>query len=248
MMKKTKMLRRQKNHEYMTVRDHIHELKSRVIISFVVFFIFFILFYIRSDIVFAKILQIGSDCGYAFSYISPYETIIQVIRCCVVCAFFASLPVIVYEIVSYIMPAFDTNAKKPVIRCTILAFLLFCIGVAFCIKILLPFVYTYMYNYSLIYGLTSNVSIEKYVSSFIQIIIILGVIFELPLICACFGRLGILSHEHMLTAIRPVTVVILIISAIITPPDVFSMILVAIPMFLVYLCSVYICKLSQKHR
>lgn len=232
----------------MTIRGHIHELKMKLLICVFVFITFFILFYIKSDIVFNAIMSIGSKCGYRFSYLSPYETLIQVIRCCCICSLFASSPIIVYEIVSYITPAFDKKAHKAIVLCTIISFILFCLGVLFCIQILLPFVYTYMYNYSGNYDISSNVSIEKYVSSFTSIVVILGIIFELPLVSGCLGKIGLISPSAMLRSIRPVTLIILIVSAIITPPDLISMIIVALPIFVIYVLSILICRILYKTR
>lgn len=231
----------------LTLTGHFQELKVRVVRCVLVFVGLFFLCYLKATPIVKFLLKAGEDAGFTLSYISPQEILVQSLRVAGVVAMILSLPVIAWNIFAFISPAVDKKKNRIVIGiCTVTGFVLFAAGIVFCIYILFPFVYQYLYQYSSEFGVKGYVSVEKYLSMFLATTKVMGILFDFPLACAGLANCGILTAGNMKKAFKPAVIVILIVSAIITPPDVLSMLIVAVPMLGIYVVSIGVCKVFQK--
>lgn len=239
-------MRKKKNPNEMSLSEHVKELKNRLIVIIIVFLIVFIASYIESNHILKFFMTLGEEIGYEFIYLSPQEVIIQQFRLAGVTALICDLPVIVYQIIVFISPAID-NKKSflSLLLVCIIAIILFLLGAIFAYKILLPFVYKFLYDIGTATNILAQISIKEYITLFITIETCMGIITELPLICIVLTKIGVLTTKTMIT-IRPyVIVIMLILSAIITPPDVVSQLMIAIPMICLYQLSIFICKVIK---
>jgi sec-independent protein translocase protein TatC len=241
------MKRKNKNPNQMSLSGHISELKHRIRTVLIIFIIIFIAAYINCDKLLEVMTQLGKSIGYEFVYIQPQEVMIQQIRISAVSAFIIDLPIMVYEIAAFICPVF-TN-RKSVIRMTvygITSLLLFVIGAIFAYKILLPFIYKFLYDIGETNNITAQVSIKEYITLFLTLEVCIGIVAEMPLICIGLTRVGILTPARMKAIRNYVIVLIFIIAAIITPPDIVSQIMVALPMIALYQISIFVCKFIKE--
>lgn len=230
----------------LTMAGHVREFKRRLLLCVVIFVALFISFYANAQTVTKWFLTIGKNAGFALGYIAPQEMLLQSLRVCGTLALLVSLPLIIWQVGAYVMPAVGSKKGRVVFSvATIAAIVLFFLGLLFCIKILFPFIFQYLHSYSEEFGVDGYVSVDAYLSLFITTAWIMGLLFEVPLVSAAFSSCGILTAKMMKKALKPAIVVIAFIAAMITPPDVISMAIVGIPMIGIYVLSIGVCKVCQ---
>jgi sec-independent protein translocase protein TatC len=122
----------------------------------------------------------------------------------------------------------------------------FCIGVYFAYRIMLPFMLHFLISLSTGSGVTASISVQNYMTFLMTLFLIFGIVFELPVVSVLLTQMGLLKVEWMKKGRRVVIVVIFVIAALITPPDIVSQIMVAIPMIALYELSIILCTICQK--
>lgn len=238
------------NKNELTFADHLREFKHRIVFTTGVFIICFILCYIHCDTLLTYLVKIGEDVGFNFVYISPQEILVQQLRLAGVFALLITIPVAVYNIAAFLAPVF-TDDKHAILKMTIYcisALAMFAIGVIFAYKVLLPFIYRFLYDIGCNSDIEAQISTEKYLDLLITVTLCLGVIFEMPLLCILLTLMGIINSSAMIKA-RPIVLVgSFIVGAVITPPDVLSQVMVALPMVVLYQISIILCKVIGKEK
>lgn len=237
------------NKNELTIAEHLQELKKRVLTCFFCFVIIFILCYTKATDITKIFLKIGANAGFNMGYISPQEMLIQSLRICGIISLLVTLPIIAWHVLQYILPIFSSKKAKMLLgSCITISILLFVLGIWFCMKILFPFVFQYLQNYSAEFGVKGYVSVKSFLDIFLTTSWIMGFLFEVPIFSALLSKLGVLNASLMIKAMRGVIIVIAIISAIITPPDVVSMLIVGIPMTGIYVISIIISFIFGRNR
>lgn len=230
----------------LTLAGHVRELKHRLILCVFVFVALFIFFYLNAQPLTKEFLKLGEKAGFSLGYLSPQEMLLQSLRICGTMALLVSLPLIIWQIGAYVMPAVGSKrGRKVFVVAIIVAIALFLIGLMFCIKVLFPFIFQYLHTYSEGFGVQGYVSVDAYLTFFLTTAWIIGLLFEVPLVSAGFAICGILTAGMMWKAFRPAIVIIAIIAAIITPPDAMSMMIVGVPMIGIYILSIGVCRICQ---
>lgn len=231
-----------KTADRMLFNDHLSELRMRFIRIIITGAIGFTLIYLIRDRIFEYILKVAEDLGYSFIYISPQEVFITELKASLCGAAIVIFPAVVIELTGFILPAIEREIRRSRIYVMYMAGQgLFMLGIAFAYFVLLPLVMKFLYLYSENSFAQSSISIEKYISFVMSIILAIAFVFELPLVNVILSRLGVLTSD-ILRKLRPgVIIAIFVIAALITPPDVVSQILVAVPMMCLYELSIMIC-------
>ena len=222
--------------------EHVREVRQRLIFTAVVFILSLLIAYWYAPQIMNYLLQAGKQAGYSFTYISPQEILVQQLRVTGILAILITLPLSLYECIRFVSPALP---NKKVFLKTITALcasvLSMLSGLLFAYKILLPFVLAYLENTGKEIGLAANITVEGYMSLIIEISCVLGLLFEIPLIFLILTSMGIVNSNILRKSGRVATILIFTLAAIITPPDVFSQCLVALPLVALYYISVLIC-------
>lgn len=238
---------RKKNPNELTVGGHLRELKVRLISVLLLFLSAFVLCYFTSGDILNYLLQIGKSAGYKFVYLAPQEVLVQQLRIAGMLAAVFVSPVFILQTVLFISPALDV--KHLLLKLSILmiiGYTLFLFGGCFAYKVLIPFVYTFLYQIGMASNITASISVENYLTLFLTITGCLGIAFETPLCCVSLVRVGVLNTA-ILRNIRPfIVIAIFVFAALITPPDVFSQCLVAVPLLVLYQISIMLCGFIQK--
>ncbi len=236
-----------RNDTEMELKDHIREMRNRLLVCIIFFVIAFALFMYKANDVLSLFLSLanGTDIRKQFAFLYPQEIFIQYLSISFLLAVIVSIPVILYEIGMFIVPAVER--KVTFFLFIILAGILFYIGMAFCIFIMLPFVMTYFAGINSQVQATGMISIEKYMSLIKTMILAFGVVFEIPVVTIIFSKIGIFTPERMAKFRSPFIVIAFIVGAMITPPDITSQIIVAVPMVVLYQISYIICKRMYKN-
>lgn len=159
-------------------------------------------------------------------------------------------PYILYELFRFISPALLAKERKYSTQVLFIVYALFCIGVLMSYFILFPISFRFLGTYSVADKVSSLISLSSYVSTFTSLTLVMGIVFQLPIVIYVLAKKGILNFK-ILTKYRKVALFIIsAISAIITPPDIMTCILVTLPLYALYECSIWVAKrvyINQKN-
>lgn len=151
-----------------------------------------------------------------------------------------SSPYIVYQLFGFIKPALFESEKKYFVLILFAIYVLFSIGLIMNYFIIFPISLRFLGTYQLNEAVANTVSLNSYTSSFLLLSLAMGLVFEFPAISFILGKMGIIDANTLKHYRKYAFVIILIVSALITPPDVFSLILMTIPLYVLYEFSIFI--------
>ena len=150
-------------------------------------------------------------------------------------------PYILYQLMRFISPALYEDEKSYVYKVVGLGYIMFIVGVLLSYFLIFPLTFRFLGTYQVSGDVTNMISLESYISTLMGMNLMMGLVFELPIICWLFAKLGFLSCEFMKKYRKHAVVLILVIAAIITPTsDVFTLSLVSFPMWLLYEISIMV--------
>lgn len=157
-------------------------------------------------------------------------------------------PFILYELFKFVSPALLENEKKYSVQVVVTVYALFIIGVLMSYFVIFPISFRFLGTYSVAEKIRSTITLDSYISSFVTLTLLMGVVFQLPVIAFILGRMGIISSDYLAKYRRYAILIICLISAIITPPDIMTLILVAIPLYMLYEVSIRVIKSIEKRK
>ena len=147
-------------------------------------------------------------------------------------------PYILYELFRFISPALYENERKYSVQVAGIIYVLFLLGVLMSYFVLFPISFRFLGTYSVSAKVVSNITLDSYVSTFVSLTLVMGVVFQLPVIAFFLGKMGIVTSAMLAEYRKHSFIVIMIVAAIITPPDLMTLILVTIPLYLLYEVSI----------
>lgn len=147
-------------------------------------------------------------------------------------------PFILYELFRFVSPALYDSERKYSVLVALIIYTLFLLGLLMSYYILFPISFRFLATYQVNSAIINTITLDSYITTFISLTFLMGLVFELPVIMFVMGRMGFIDRETM-RSLRPYAlVVIMFAAAIITPPDIFTMVLVTVPLYLLYELSV----------
>jgi len=159
-----------------------------------------------------------------------------------------AFPYVFWEFWSFFRPALYEKERKYARGAVTMASLLFLTGVLFGYFIITPLSINFLGTYRVSDVVTNQINVTSYIGSVTSVALSAGVTFELPIVVFFLSRIGVVTPEFMRKYRRHAIVVVLVVAAVITPPDVFSLILVTIPLLLLYEVSIFIAARVIKQR
>ena len=157
-------------------------------------------------------------------------------------------PYIIFELWKFIEPALFKSERKSVGKAFFFGTFMFFLGCAAGYSLIFPFTFRFLTEYRVSETIANQISLNSYMGNFLGMVFIMGVVFELPLLAWLLSKLGILHREFLQKYRRHAVVILLVLSAIITPSgDPFSLMLVFIPLFLLYELAVKIVRPGAMH-
>ena len=151
-------------------------------------------------------------------------------------------PYILYELFRFISPALYENERKYSVQVAGIIYVLFLLGVLMSYFVLFPISFRFLGTYSVSAKVVSNITLDSYISTFVSLTLVMGVVFQLPVIAFFLGKLGIVSSDMLARYRKHSFIIIMLVAAIITPPDLMTLILVTIPLYLLYEVSIRVVK------
>ena len=177
---------------------------------------------------------------------TPTEKFLTHIRASVIVALIFAFPYIFWEIWRFIKPALHKKEIKAARGIVFSCSALFITGVAFGYFVITPFALTFLANYQFGPAVEFQPNLSDYVSSIITFTLPVGLIFQMPIAVYFLSKIGLITPEFLKKYRRHAMIVILVLSALVTPPDVVTQILIGIPLFLLYEASIIISKRVTK--
>lgn len=159
-----------------------------------------------------------------------------------------AIPYIIWEIWSFIKPALYEKEQRYTSGAVVWSSLLFLTGIMFSYYIIVPLTILFLGSYSVSDSVENQIALTSYISTVVTLSFAVGLVFELPIFVYFLTKVGIITPAFMRKNRKAMIVIILIVSAIITPADVFSQIIVAIPLFGLYEISILVSDRIFKQR
>lgn len=153
--------------------------------------------------------------------------------------FIVALPYIIWQLYQFIQPAIGEQQSSKRIGICLSAVGLFFVGVALNYFVIFPFAYRFLIDYQVSQSVVNMISLSSYIGTFLTLSLIMGVLFELPLLAWILASLGILEASVLRQYRKHAVVLIVILAAVITPTgDAFTLLLVSVPIYLLYELSI----------
>ncbi len=196
-------------------------------------------------------IGIDSDfCGVSFPQklqsLSMTNQLMNAIWTSLILGLIISFPYILWEIWKFISPGMHEKEIKKSKGFLLITSILFFIGVAFSFYVIVPMSVYFFYNFEITDSIQNNFTLSSYISMVTNTILGVSVVFELPVLIYFLTKLGLITPGFLKTYRKHALVVVLLLSAIITPPDIASQIIVSIPVLILYEISIHVSRFVVK--
>lgn len=227
------------------LKPHIQDLRKRLVISFGVLIVVFLICFSFWEYIFEWI-KIPLDEAFnkggvkgELVQLSPTEGVFTALKVSFLASLALSMPVIFWQIWLFVAPGLYKHEKMIVLPFVFFASIMFAIGAGFAYFVVFPFVIGYMLDFGN-HQFVSNIGVESYVTFFTRLILGFGIAFELPVLSYFLGKIGLITDATLKGFFKYAIVIIFIIAAVVTPPDVLSQFFMAIPLIGLYGLSILI--------
>ena len=236
------------------LRPHLIELRKRLGISVgTLFVMFFVMFYYHEPLLNwmveplnVALIEVGKTSVHAADGMLTTNQVGGAFFVALKVSFFAalvgSLPIILAQLWMFVAPGLYANEKKMIIPFIVGGTSMFVIGVLFSYYVVTPFGFNFLITFGS-FSFTPLINIEEYVGFFTKIMFGFGIAFELPIFAYFLGLLGMVDDRQMREFFRYAVVIIFIVAAFLTPPDVLTQFLMAGPLVILYGISILIVKM-----
>lgn len=229
----------------MTLGGHLKELRNRLIICAVVFFLGVVVSLAFADRLIDLLTAMGRGF-YTFVSVAPQEKLMQYFRVSIMAGVVVTIPVAAYNIYAFAKPGLKKSESNFFKMVMLVGLIMFCVGILFAYKLMLPFMLQFMSTLEGADYIQVTTSIESYISLCLTMFTIFGCVFEMPLVTIILSKMGILSPD-LLKQIKGVAIVVIFfIAAVVTPPDIVSQCMVAGPMIILYFISIFLSGIFYK--
>jgi sec-independent protein translocase protein TatC len=230
----------------MPVMEHLDELRRVLIVSSIATLVLAVAAYFFSDQLLAALMEPLTNIGQKVYFTGVTEAIFVKLKLSFFAGFLAALPVILWQIWSFVVPALKKNERVSFTLFVLISFLCFIGGVAF------GFFGVYRYGVTFLLQfagptLSPMLTIDKYISFTISFLLPFGIISELPLVSYFLARLELVSYAFLAKNRRYAILIAVVTAAVITPtPDIVTCLLVSGPMYLLFEFSVFVVRVTER--
>ena len=158
-------------------------------------------------------------------------------------------PYILYELFRFVSPGLYQNERRYAVWIVGAAYVMFMVGTLINYFVVFPLTVRFLGTYQVSPDVANMLTLQSYIDTLLGMSLVMGVVFELPVVCGLLGRMGLITDRMMSTYRRHAIVVILVVAAIITPTtDIFTLFVVALPIYLLYELSIQIVKITKRNK
>ena len=163
------------------------------------------------------------------------------------CGLILCTPYLLFEIWRFVAPALYEREKRATRRAFLLSAGLFYLGLAIGYLVVLPLMVNFFQGYSISDSITNTISLTSYMSTVYSTVLLFGLVFEVPVLLALLSRLGLVTRSMLKRGWRYAVLTVVVLAAIITPSgDPFSLLVVSLPLLLLYMLGIALCKDAEK--
>lgn len=232
----------------MTVLEHLAELRRTLFWAAGFAVVATIGAWFFSDHIVEALLAPAIEAGQEALYFSaPMEAFLLKLKASTVVGIFLVLPLILFKLYGFVLPGLHPGEKRLITPMLVAATALFYVGVGFCFFILMPMIIRFAVGFAT-ETLRPWLTAGAYFALASRLCLAFGLLFELPMVVFALSWAGVVSPRTLLRAWRYALVIILVVSAILTPPDVISQVMLAGPVMVLYIGSVLISMAVRRRR
>ena len=250
----------------MSFLDHLEELRWHLVRSFGAIFIVAILIFSNINFVFNEILlahlkpdfttyqffckiftNIGIDssfCNISFKQtlqaLNPTQQLMTGIWSSLILGFVIAFPYILWEFWRFLAPGLHDTEKKKSRGFLFSSSILFFLGILFSYYVILPMSVYFFYNFEISDAIENNFKLEAYISLITNTLLGVAIFFELPVVIYFLTKIGLITPQFLRKYRKHALVLVLVLSAVITPPDVASQVIVSVPIMILYEISIFV--------
>ncbi len=231
------------------------ELRNRLIIVIVVVFIFAVASFAFADLI-RQALLIPATLAYEgletdgfdlqLIFLTPSEALMANLRLAFITSAAVTLPIILYQLLAVAMRVIG-RAKRSAVILTVIMYVLFGLGVSFAYFVVLPFALNFFIGFSGA-DLVPTFSIARYLTFITSFMFSFGLVFQLPVLFWFLGSIGLISTVFLRRNRKYALLIIIIFGSILTPPDIFSQVLMAIPLMILYELGIFMVYLTERRK
>ena len=247
-----------KNNEAATFWQHLDILRWVILRSLGVAVVFAIVAFCLKDWLFAVVLAPRTSDFITFRWlgVEPFsihlmntgltEQFMTHMRVAMYAGLLCAAPYIIYELFRFVSPGLYQNERRAGLWIVSSGYVMFMLGTLLNYFLIFPLTVRFLGTYQVSPEVENMLTLQSYTDTLISMCLVMGVIFELPVVCAILGKLGFLTSRLMTRYRRHAIVAILIVAAIITPTtDVFTLLIVSLPIWLLYELSILVVNLMK---
>ena len=235
------MKRSEINEKEMPFLDHLEELRWRLLKSIISVFVMMVICFFFSDYILDALLYPGEniDPPVPLQVLKVQTVFIIKLEIALFAGIILSLPVIFYQFWQFLAPGLLQNERKMLPLIVFATVFCFLVGGAFAYFIIIPYALQFFLNLAPV-NIENNIALDFYIGFLLRLIIVFGVVFELPMLSLILSKFGILTPSFMRKYRKYAIVGAFILGAILTPPDPTTQMFLAIPIVLLYELSIFI--------
>src|SRR4051812_13705931 len=239
----------------MPLMEHLTELRTRLLYSFVGFVVAFVLCFTFLwkpvlDVVTAPLEAAcaaqGKPCPVIYtSLIEPFFTQVKIGAFAALCITF---PLIAAQLYKFIAPGLYKSERSALVPFLVATPVMFAVGATFLYFVLLPLALHFFVSYQQYANIELMPKIGEYIDLVMKLVFAFGLCFELPVVLTLLAKVGILSSQTLRDKRRYAIIIVVVVAAVFTPPDAISMCSLAVPMIGLYEISIWLARWVEKKR
>ncbi|WP_435418352.1 twin-arginine translocase subunit TatC [Parerythrobacter aurantius] len=233
--------------------DHLIELRRRLVRSVAALGVAFVASFYFADRIFGFLVRPLTDAfpqgEGRLIYTKLYEAFFVEVKVALFAAFFVSFPIIANQLWAFVAPGLYAREKKAFLPFLVATPILFTLGAALAYYVVMPTAFAWFLGFE---GTTGGLKLEAlpgtgdYLDLVMQFILAFGISFLLPVLLLLLNQAGLVKRAQLVTARRYVIVAMFVIAAVVTPPDVISQLMLAIPLILLFEASLLVMRLTER--
>lgn len=251
----------------MSFWDHLTELRKRLVRMILAWLVMSVVAFMNRELIFDKIILAPKDTSFiTYKWLCQLGTFLHADSLCLppmslsiinlnlsgqfmthmTISMFAGVilasPFIIFQLWQFVIPALYEKERRYARQAVFVMSFLFFIGVAFSYYFMVPWTLNFLGTYQVSASVANQISLSSYIGTVTSTILSVGLVFELPVVVYVLSKLGIITPEFLKKNRKYAFVIILILAAIITPPDIFSMVIATIPIYSLFEISILVSK------
>ncbi len=227
-----------------TLFEHLAELRTRIVRSVLVIAVAVIVAVVFSQQAFSFIMEQAKTDGVQLVQFTFSDAFLTQFRLAVIGGLVLAFPFVLYQLVAFVLPALKTTEKRLLYLGLPFATIMFALGWAFGWFVVVPISKTFFLQMSSAANVVNQITPSAYLSFVLGICNPLGIAFELPLLVLILARIGLVSHTFLARVRKFAFLAIMILAAVLSPPDIISMSIFMVPLYGLYEFSILLARLA----